>query len=133
MTSIYGIKIDSFLKSIYTFERFRIDMKSDRDKAGAIQAFEFCFELSWKVIKKILKAKGIETRSPRDAFREGAQTGIIKDPKKWFLFLEKRNLTSHTYDEFIVEEILLVFDDFSLALKELLDYIKNEQQKSILS
>ncbi|MEI8295347.1 MAG: hypothetical protein WCG04_02345 [Alphaproteobacteria bacterium] len=36
-----SINIDSLLKAQKVFESFRKDMVNDRDKAGAIQAFEF--------------------------------------------------------------------------------------------
>jgi replication initiation and membrane attachment protein DnaB len=49
-------------KAISIFEDFRQEMKTDRDKAGAIQAFEFCYELSWKSMKRALKNSGIDAR-----------------------------------------------------------------------
>jgi len=73
-------------------------------KAGVIQNFEFTFELCWKFIQRWIR----ENRTPEDAdhprsrrelFRLAAQYGLISDPLPWFDFSEKRNLTSHTYDE----------------------------------
>lgn len=42
------IKIDKLKKAQAIFDDFRKDMKTDRDKAGAVQAFEFCYELASK-------------------------------------------------------------------------------------
>lgn len=50
-----SIDITSLLKARTVFERFRSDMKDDRDEAGAVQAFEFCYELTWKTLKKELR------------------------------------------------------------------------------
>jgi nucleotidyltransferase substrate binding protein (TIGR01987 family) len=72
MTMVYDIDVDPFLKASDAFERFRQNLISDQDKAGAIQAFEFSYELSWKTMKRILAYKGIDVRSPRDTFREAA-------------------------------------------------------------
>ena len=37
------IDITPLKKAASVFERFRVDMMDDRDQAGAVQAFEFCF------------------------------------------------------------------------------------------
>ncbi len=36
------ININRLVKTFGVFERFRTDMVTDRDQAGAVQAFEFC-------------------------------------------------------------------------------------------
>lgn len=73
-------------------------------KAGVIQNFEFTYELCWKFIQRWIR----ENRTPEDAdhpltrkdlFRMAAMYGLIADPLPWFDYSEKRNLTSHTYDE----------------------------------
>lgn len=73
-------------------------------KAGVIQNFEFTYELCWKFIQRWIR----ENRNPEEAdhprtrkelFRLAAMYGLIADPLPWFDFSEKRNLTSHTYDE----------------------------------
>ncbi len=124
---LYDIDIKPFIKAVNAFERFRKNLNTDQEKAGAIQAFEFSYELAWKTMKRILQKKGIDARSPRDCFREAASVGMISDPKMWFSFIEKRNITVHTYDESVMQEIISVFEDFSVALSELIQYIKNEQ------
>lgn len=43
--------------------------RSELEKAGAIQAFEICYELSWKTMKRILAYRGLEANSPREVFR----------------------------------------------------------------
>ena len=49
--------------------------------AGAIQAFEVCYELTWKTLKKVLNFQGIEVFNPRDTFRLAAREGLISNPK----------------------------------------------------
>lgn len=51
--------------------------KDDLDRDGVIQRFEFIFELLWKVVQEYAKYKGIESASPRDAFRVAGDLGII--------------------------------------------------------
>lgn len=119
---IDGIDISNFLKGREVFERFRKHLKTEQEKAGAIQAFEFSFELAWKTMKRVLEKRGIDVRSPRDCFREAALNKLITDPELWFLFIEKRNLSVHTYKEENVESIIQIFDKFSFALDE---FVKN--------
>ncbi len=72
---------------------------------GVIQRFEFCFELSWKLMKAYLSFEGIEANSPRNSIRESFKTGLITEAEDWLDMLEKRNLSSHTYDEETAREI----------------------------
>ena len=96
---------------------------SDLEKTGAIKAFEFCFELSWKAMKRILAKKGLQVTSPRDAFRVAADNELIKDPETWFKFIDKRNLTVHTYDKKIAEEVLKFLPTFQQELNEFIKTI----------
>lgn len=91
--TIDGIEIDSLLKAFKKFEEFRHHLGSEQEKAGAIQAFEYCFGLTWKTMKRLLEARGEEANSPREAFRMVALEKFIDDPEIWFRFLETKNLT----------------------------------------
>jgi hypothetical protein len=42
----------------------------------------------------------------------GAMNEYITDPELWFDFLSKRNMTSHVYNEDIMEEVLEIFISF---------------------
>lgn len=66
-----------------------------------IRAFEFSFELSWKFIKRYLEQFSIEKVdgfTAKQLFRVAHEQGLIQNVDAWFKYLEKRNLTSHTYD-----------------------------------
>ena len=121
---IEEIGIENLLKARDRFEEFRRDMITDRDRAGAIQAFEFSYELAWKTIKRVLSKRDIDVMSPRESFREAALNNWITDPKVWFSFIEKRNLSSHTYDEEKVLNVVTIFENFSQALTLLIDNLK---------
>ncbi|SHF37699.1 nucleotidyltransferase substrate binding protein [Desulforamulus putei] len=72
---------------------------------ATIQRFEYCFELSWKLLKKALKIDGIDVNSPRQTIRAAFETGYIDDIDIWFEMLEDRNMTSHTYDPDIANQV----------------------------
>ena len=95
---IEDINITPLLQARNIIEQFSQHIDTDQEKAGLIQAFEFCFELSWKTMKRILDKQGIDVNSPKSTFREAAKNGMINDPQIWFAFIEQRNLTVHTYD-----------------------------------
>lgn len=86
-------------------------------RAAAIQAFEFCFEIGVKMLRRrleeILTASEVERLSYRDLLRTGAEKGFIDDPQAWFRYREMRNITSHSYDESKAEMIAAVLPEFA--------------------
>jgi nucleotidyltransferase substrate binding protein (TIGR01987 family) len=73
---------------------------------GAIQRFEFTYELAWKVMRAYLEQQGVfEPKTPRDVFRESYKIGLIADGDGWLDIMTDRNLTSHTYNEAAAREI----------------------------
>lgn len=114
------IDIRYIKKAQNVFEKFRQNLNTDQEKAGAVQAFEFCYELAWKLMKRVLESRGLEVGSPKDTFRKAFEEGLIEDPEIWFEFQRKRNLSSHTYNEDNLDIIVDSFDQFSLKLSNLL-------------
>jgi len=55
----------------------------------------------------------------RDIFRETAKLGLLSDAEAWFSYLEKRNITVHTYRQEILDD--LFFNTTKEFLKDL-DY-----------
>ena len=98
---------------------------SDLEKTGAIKSFEFCFELSWKLMKRILEKRGLTTTSPRDVFRVAADNNLIDDPDFWFKAIKARNLTAHTYKKDTAEEVLIFLPRFQEELAKLLETVKD--------
>ncbi len=72
---------------------------------ATIKRFEFCFELSWKLMRAFLEYEGLEVNSPRSAIRQAFQTELIDDAATWLDMLEKRNLSSYIYDAETAAEI----------------------------
>lgn len=93
---------------------------------ATIQRFEFCFELAWKLIKAVLEYEGIEANSPRSSIREGWKQGLISDAEAWLDMMEKRNLSSHTYDENAAREIYREVKERYADLLESFDQMMND-------
>lgn len=79
-----------------------------RDKAGLIHAFEFTFELFWKMFQKLAPESGLEAASPREALLAAAKLHLIAGSEQaaWSQMLRDRNLTSHTYNAPLADEIV---------------------------
>ncbi|KKQ48367.1 MAG: Nucleotidyltransferase substrate binding protein, HI0074 family [candidate division TM6 bacterium GW2011_GWF2_38_10] len=101
--------------------------KSELEITGAIKCFEYCYELSWKTMKKILESMGlVDINSPRTVFIEAFKNQLIDNLSVWNSFITQRNLTFHTYDEEIALE---VFDSLPQFLDHLVKFIEHIQNK----
>ena len=78
---------------------------SNLELSGTIQYFEFCYELSWKLLQKRAAVDGRSVASPREAFRYGFEKGYIESELIWSQMILDRNLTVHTYDRGIAQKI----------------------------
>jgi len=101
---------------------------------ATIQRFEFCFELAWKLMKAVLEYDGIEVNSPRSCIRESWKQGLIPDAQEWLEMMEKRNLSSHTYNENTAREIYCeVKGRYVVLLEEcdqtMSDWVHKEESK----
>lgn len=65
---------------------------------GALQRFEFTFELMWKTLKVYLAYLGKPCTSPRDTLKEAFKQQLLKTEQPYLDMLDDRNLCSHTYD-----------------------------------
>lgn len=126
--NIDEIDFGPLLKALAKFEHFRHIAKTEIEKAGAIQAFEYSYELTWKMMKRLLADKGLIVNTPKDVFREAAGAGLIDNPEIWFDFIKKRNLTVHTYKEDEAANVMQMLPLFSQETQKFLQKlgIKNE-------
>lgn len=93
---------------------------SDVIRDAAIQRFEFCYELCWKVLRQELQAMGhAEIDSPRNVFKKAFLTGLIEGEETWLAMLNARNLSVHTYDEATAKAIFDQLPQFLEKFKAL--------------
>ena len=96
---------------------------------GAIQRFEFTFELAWKLMREVLLYRGKEVSSPRMAIKQSFKEYFFEDGQGWIDMLDDRNLTSHTYKQDLANEIYeRIKNKHYVLLKEL-----KEQMGKIIS
>jgi nucleotidyltransferase substrate binding protein (TIGR01987 family) len=131
-------KYDAVSKALYSLKKAldRLHKEQAQDildyeitRDSVIQRFEYSIELLWKFLKQyIFKTHAIEleTGSPRIILREALSCGILTQ-EQFDLFIEamsNRNLTSHTYNEFLAQEIVERIPDYYIFMKSVLDSIR---------
>lgn len=80
---------------------------SDLEQQGLIQGFEFTHELAWNVLKDYLEMEGIQGLiGSRSTAREAFKRGLVVDGAVWMDMIEKRNLSSHTYNQTVALAIV---------------------------
>jgi nucleotidyltransferase substrate binding protein (TIGR01987 family) len=107
-------------------------------RAASIQAFEYTYELGVKMLRRQLEQIVINPAELREmAFMElirtGAEAGLVREVSRFRVYREKRNITSHTYDEERAEEVLAILDDFMLDMRYLLDELKGRNDETARS
>ena len=105
-----------------------IDSFSQLEKEGVVQRFEIIIELSWKVLKDYLENEGYDNvKNGKQAIRQAFQDEIITDAEGWMKALQQRNLTSHTYDDDILDEtVTFIIDEFYPIVRDLYQKLKQE-------
>jgi nucleotidyltransferase substrate binding protein (TIGR01987 family) len=61
------------------------------EKEGAIQRFEYCFELAWKTTKDYMEANGFvfAVVMPRQVLKEAYAAKVIEDGQVWIATFEQ--------------------------------------------
>jgi len=96
---------------------------------ACIQRFEYTFELSWKTLKRQLEQElptptEVDTYSFKQLFRVAGERGLVQDVVDWFDYREKRNLTSHVYDEEKARTVYAVIGRFAGSTTALLESLR---------
>jgi nucleotidyltransferase substrate binding protein (TIGR01987 family) len=123
-------RLSNFDKAYAKFEEvLKRDTEHDEvSRMALLQAFEFTFELAWKVMQDLLEAqKGIIANSPREALQEAYQQKYISDNGLWAEALKKRNESSHAYAESIAVSVeKFIRSSFAPILAEFYNFAKKQ-------
>jgi nucleotidyltransferase substrate binding protein (TIGR01987 family) len=110
------------------FMRALDDVARNAIKSGAIQHFEFTYELCWKFIKRWLEVNISPTSADgvarRELFRLAAENRLIEDVDQWMGYHDARNQTSHTYEPEIAERVYAAAHDFARDAQRLLEALQ---------
>lgn len=80
---------------------------TDLETLGTIHVFEYTHELAWNVLKDYLEYEGIQGLvGSRSTVRVAFKRGLVADGEVWMDMIEKRNLTSHTYNQDVADSVV---------------------------
>jgi nucleotidyltransferase substrate binding protein (TIGR01987 family) len=96
---------DSFSHAVVRFNKALMAPETDLSRDAAIQRFEFCFELAWKVIRERVRTEGLDCQSPKGCLKLAYKNGWLGNETGWLAMLEDRNRTAHTYDEALAKDV----------------------------
>jgi nucleotidyltransferase substrate binding protein (TIGR01987 family) len=105
------------------------EVVGDAIKNGRIQKFEYCTELTWKLIKKYLYIyHNIDTKSPSLSIKEFFNIDMIEHEvyEKLLRMLEMRNRLSHEYREEYFVEIHNQLGDFLNLMEYVIEIISRD-------
>ncbi|MDR1243801.1 MAG: nucleotidyltransferase substrate binding protein [Endomicrobium sp.] len=134
-----NLDLSSFNKAIKSLKEAAVEFNKDKTnvfvKDSIIQRFEYTYELSHKTLKRFLEksqfsSQNIDEMSFADIVRTANEKGLLlNDLEKWAIYRQKRNVTSHTYNEIKADEVISIVPDFleevEFLLKKLIEKSKN--------
>ncbi len=101
------LAIKKFENALAALRKGVLDARTELEKDGVVQRFEFTFEAFWKSLKVYFSNKGVSCRFPKDCLEEAFRVGIIKDESVFLSMLKDRNITSHVYSEGESEKVFM--------------------------
>ena len=78
------------------------------ERDAAIQRFEYTCEAIWKAAQRyLLEVEGLSVGSPKGSIRASRDVGLLNDEQATvgLEMIDDRNLTVHTYNEAVAEDI----------------------------
>lgn len=91
---------------------------------ASIQRFEYSFEALWKAAQSALVDRfGVQANSPKPVIRACFENGLLTEAETRLALtmVDHRNLTSHTYNEALADEIFGALPDYRVLMHAWLD------------
>jgi len=100
---------------------------------GAVQAFEFTYGVAVGLLKRQMEQISPDSGEFgamrfEDFLRASAAAGLIPNLENFFDYWEKRNLTSHNYNEEVSRQLLAVLNPFAEDMRFLLKQLQDRNR-----
>ena len=124
--------LDALKESLDVYESSQYTELHKQLRDSVIRRFKFTIDIFWGFLREYLESThGVVFAlvSPREVLRAGLTARFLKG-SEFELFermLQDRNLTSHTYNEFLAEEISSRISSYYTALKNCMLAVKAEE------
>jgi nucleotidyltransferase substrate binding protein (TIGR01987 family) len=98
---VFKERLETYRRAL---ERFAaaLAMPQDTEKFyldTAAHRFIYCYELTWKSLRRMLRMRGIQANSPVMAFRHAYAEGWLENKALYEKMIEDRNIVTHEYFE----------------------------------
>ena len=125
--------LEKVLTSLFEVIKVYNDDKTNLiTRDSMIQRFEYTYSLALKMIKRYFSNgafifENIDSMTFNEMIRQANNMDLLRSNlEKWDNYRQKRNLTSHTYDEKIAVEVVEIIEDFAQEVQYLLDKLKEK-------
>ena len=97
---------------------------------SSIQRFEFTFEIFWKLVKTAMREfEGVECNSPKSCMRELFKNQYVSEEevRKLLEMVDDRNLTTHTYNEELAEELFKRLEAYAELMRSVVGRLRRDE------
>ncbi|MCX7692570.1 nucleotidyltransferase substrate binding protein [Tepidimonas taiwanensis] len=101
-------RLDVARRALVSLQALAQEPPSPIIRDASIQRFEYTFEAIWKAAQAVLRDRfGVELASPKPIIRASLENGLLdeEEARLALAMVDHRNLTAHTYDEALADEI----------------------------
>jgi nucleotidyltransferase substrate binding protein (TIGR01987 family) len=113
-------RIATALQALATLDELAREPETKIVRDASIQRFEYTFEAVWKAAQAVLQERyGVELAAPKPVIRACFENGLLSesDTRQALAMVDHRNLTSHTYNETLADEIFAVIPAYRELMK----------------
>ena len=131
------LDVSSFEKALASLKKaldeFAKDTTNEFVRDACIQRFEYCYDLSTKMIKRYLKLteddpSAIEAMTAQERIRRAYETGILQHSwDKWWEYRDDRAATVHGYDVERANSVVAKIPNFYTEAEFLLEALHDTQ------
>ncbi len=125
------LDLTSFEKALKSLDEvinvYNADKTNLITRDSMIQRFEYTYSISLKMLKRYIEMNALipentETLTFNSLIRQANKMGLLKSNlEKWDDYRQKRNLTSHTYNEEAALEVVSIIESFASEARFLME------------
>jgi nucleotidyltransferase substrate binding protein (TIGR01987 family) len=120
-------RIETARRALLTLDELAIEPPGKIVRDAAIQRFEYSFEATWKAAQAVLRERfGVELASPKPVVRACFENNLLSEneTRLALVMVDHRNLTAHTYNESLADEIFAAIPGYRQLLRTWIEGIE---------
>lgn len=117
-------RIETARRALATLDELAHEPPGKIVRDAAIQRFEYSFEAVWKAAQLGLRERfGVELASPKPVIRASFENGLLDEEaaRTALAMVDHRNLTAHTYNESLADEIFAAIPVYRELMRAWID------------